>query len=191
VTAPSTRSPSPVVRTPHVRLPGAVPDNGQVTTRERLARNDAVVAARARGLTWPTIAERFGLEERQCRRIVDEYRSDRPLPYDRDPMTVIRETLEQYDALAEEAALLAEDTRHAGARLGTIRTRLDSARAKLELLQLAGLVPSDLGQLGVVLDAQRVAALLVDVLERHAVPDRVVDEILMVVDDVPAQALPA
>jgi hypothetical protein len=150
-----------------------------------------VVAARARGLTWRTIAERFGLEERQCRRIVDEYRSDRPLPYDRDPMTVIRETLEQYDALAEEAALLAEDTRHAGARLGTIRTRLDSARAKLELLQLAGLVPSDLGQLGVVLDAQRVAALLVDVLERHAVPDRVVDEILMVVDDVPAQALPA
>jgi hypothetical protein len=145
-----------------------------------------VVAARARGLTWRTIAERFGLEERQCRRIVDEYRSDRPLPYDRDPMTVIRETLEQYDA-----ALLAEDTRHAGARLGTIRTRLDIARAKLELLQLAGLVPSDLGQLGVVLDAQRVAALLVDVLERHAVPDRVVDEILMVVEDVPAQALPA
>jgi hypothetical protein len=77
------------------------------STSPGLARNDAVVAARARSLTWQTIAQRFGLEERQCRRIVDEYRSDRPLPYGSKPMTVIRETLETYDAMAEGRAPVA------------------------------------------------------------------------------------
>ena len=175
-------------RTSHVRLPGAVGDNGQVTTRERIARNDAVVAARARGLTWRSIAERFHLEERQCRRIVDEYRSDRPLPYGSDPMTVIRETLRPTTPLRRRPRCWQRTPDMPARGLAPSARGWTSRGRSWSCCSSPASSRWIWARQVVVLDAQRVAALLVDVLERHAVPDRVVDEILTVVEDVPAQA---
>ena len=39
----------------------------RLTAQRKVERDAAVVRDRARGLTWPTIAARHGLSERQCR----------------------------------------------------------------------------------------------------------------------------
>ena len=42
---------------------------GRLSAHEKVARDDRIVADRARGLTWATIGARHGVTERQCRTI--------------------------------------------------------------------------------------------------------------------------
>jgi hypothetical protein len=140
-----------------------------MTTDQRARRNAEVFSARARGLTWPTIAVRFNLSERQCRRVCAEHRAESGSLGDIDAADVIRETLDGYDAAIEDLALLAESSTHDGTRLGPIRARLDAVRSRWELLHAVGVLPANLGQLWPEFDAARVARQIVDVLDNHQV----------------------
>jgi hypothetical protein len=75
-----------------------------------VARDAKVVADRARGLTWPTIADRHALSERQCRSIWSEWVRERPLE-PTDPRDALREAVAQLDATIEDTALFAETIR--------------------------------------------------------------------------------
>jgi hypothetical protein len=118
-----------------------------VTAQERVRRNAEVFNARARGLSWPTVAARYGLSERQCRRIVAECRAASGSLEDLDANEIVRDTLESYDARIEDLALLAEETEHAGAKLGAVKARLHAIRSKWELMRAIGVLPADLGRL--------------------------------------------
>lgn len=161
-----------------------------MTTDQRARRNAEVFSARARGLTWPTIASRFGLSERQCRRIFAEHREAIGSLEDLDPTEIVRDTLDAYDAAIEELALLAEGSSHDGARLGAVRGRLDAIRSKWELMQAIGVFPSDLGQLWPEFDAAQVARRIVDVLDNHRISPEVQQEIAQAVEERHAHALP-
>ncbi len=74
---------------------------------DKVRRDEQIIAERARGLTWPTIARRHGLSERQCRNIW----SARPGRVSCRDLTDLEarvdEALEGYDAAIEDLAMLA------------------------------------------------------------------------------------
>src|SRR3712207_140777 len=95
-----------------------------MTLRDRAARADQIVAARARGAEWEDIAGRHGISARQAQRIYAAGSARSPA-LERDPLDLACEVLAEYDAAVEELRALASTTSHDGTRLGSIRARID------------------------------------------------------------------
>ena len=153
-----------------------------VTTDQRARRNAQVFSARARGLTWPTIAAQFNLSQRQCRRIFAEHREATGSLADLDASEIVRDTLDAFDAAIEDLALLAGSTAHDGTKLGAIRARLDAVTSRWELLRAIGVLPANLERLWPELDVDRVARRILDVLDSHQIPLEVQQEIAQAVE---------
>jgi hypothetical protein len=153
-----------------------------VTTRERSERNLRIVEDRARGLGWSRIARNHDVTDRHARRIVAEYRESEPSLLERDPVEVVEETLAAYEAAIDDLADLAAETDHDSTRLGAIKARLDVHHARIDLLRTVGVLPRDLGAVGVVLDARRIAVRLTEVLGRDGVSESVRSDILDAID---------
>jgi hypothetical protein len=100
-----------------------------------------------RGLSWSMIAESYGLSERQCQAILSDYRASHPRLRERDPIEIVDEMLDRYEATQEELALVSATTKHDATRVGAIRTRLHALDAQTNLLMLVGVLPRDLGML--------------------------------------------
>ena len=96
---------------------------------EKTNRDNQIVAARMRGLSWATIAATFDLSERQCQNIVADYRVSQPRLRERDPIEILDDLLDQYQGAQEELALVSATTKHDATRVGAIRTRLDALAA--------------------------------------------------------------
>jgi small-conductance mechanosensitive channel len=132
-------------------------ERGNMTPHQRARRAEEVIEARARGLRWSTIAAQHGICERQAQRIYSDGVGSRLVSADRDALELAMEVLEQYEAVIEEFALLAQATAHDGVRLGAIRSRLDAMVSRAQLLTALGVLPHDLGQLKLVVEARAVA----------------------------------
>jgi hypothetical protein len=112
----------------------------RTTAREKVQRDACVVADRARGLRWATIAKRNGLSETMCRKIWRERRSAEDFRSLR-PAEVVDEAVAQLESVVEELAQLAASTRNDAVRLGAIKARAATLIQRLELLQALGRVP--------------------------------------------------
>lgn len=154
------------------------------TDEEREARNAVICAAADRGITYATIAKQYGLSRRQTIRIVQDERSARHVEMvsDADPMTFIQETLGQFEAAIEELAVLSSATDHPGVKVAAIRTRVETVKARLEMLQQVGIVPLNLGTIQLQSDAREIGRRIVDVLMAYDVDESVQDAILDVVE---------
>jgi hypothetical protein len=148
-----------------------------VPAYEKVRRDALVVADRARGLTWPTIAARHHLSERQCRSVYADFRR-RAGNEPEDPEDEARDAVRLLEAAIEELALLAETTNNDAVRLGAIRTKLDAICRRIELMQALGLLPRDLGLFEDRRDGRLMASALLGVLERHDIAPEVEDEML-------------
>ena len=141
-----------------------------MNAREKTARDNEIVAARMRGLSWTTIAGSFGLTERQCQNILADYRASHPRLRERDPIEIVDEMLDRYEGAQEELALVSATTKHDATRVGAIRTRLDTLEAQANLLMLVGVLPRDLGLLRADIDLQAMGREMVAVLKEFEVP---------------------
>ena len=137
----------------------------------RVERNAEVVRDRARGLGWSKVAERNGLSERQCRRICEEWRATRPSAYDHDPLALLDEILDHYDAGIEDLALVREEALQDAVKVGAVKARMNLIREKAELLQAVGILPRDLGKFAEERDLRVVADTVWAVMDKHDVPD--------------------
>ena len=151
-----------------------------MNAREKIARDNEIVAARMRGLSWTTIAGSFGLTERQCQHILADYRASHPRLRERDPIEIVDDMLDIYQGAQEELAEISATTTHAATRVGAIRTRLDAQAAQINLLMLVGVLPRDLGQLRHDLDVQELARQTLAVFDRHGVSIEAKRELLLV-----------
>lgn len=148
-----------------------------MSARSRAERIDRIVADRARGLRWATIGARHGVSARQAQRLWKEAaRADPGAPTAEDSLDRVHERLDQYEAAIEELALLSEQTKHDGVRLGAIRARVDVIERHTQLLIALGLLPYDLGDLRADSDLRHAARAIIDVLERHRAPLEMVRE---------------
>jgi hypothetical protein len=139
-----------------------------MNSREKTSRDNQIVAAHMRGLSWATIAATYELSERGCQTILADYRASHPRLRERDPIELLDDMLDRYEAAQEELALVSATTKHDATRVGAIRTRLDALAAQTNLLMLVGVLPRDLGVLRHDIDARAIASELV---AAHAVRD--------------------
>jgi hypothetical protein len=152
-------------------MPATVSKPGpRMNAREKTSRDNDIVAARMRGLSWATIAENYGLSERQCQTILEDYRASHPRLRERDPIEIVDDMLERYEAAQEELALVSATTKHDATRVGAIRTRLAALEAQANLLTLVGVLPRDLGVLRQDIDLHAMGDELVSVLNKFEVP---------------------
>jgi hypothetical protein len=93
----------------------------RLTASEKVRRDLQVVADRARGFRWATIAERHRISERHARAVWAATRASGPALGEADPVEILHEALLQLEALIEELALLAETADHDAVRLGCLK----------------------------------------------------------------------
>ena len=148
-----------------------------MTVRERADRAGRIVEDRARGHTWSWISDHHGLSERHCRRLVAEYRSATPAFAQRDPVEIVEEMFERYEAVIGELTEIAANTTHAATQVGAARQKVAAMESQLALLQAVGVVPQ-WGSLRIEMDVRRVAHVILDSFVRHGVPDHVQQEII-------------
>jgi hypothetical protein len=148
----------------------------KATARQKVERDARVVADRARGLTWATIAERHGLSETMCRNIWRERRSAEGFRTVR-PDEVVDEVLAQVEAVVEELAELAASTNNDAVKLGAIKSRSGVLMKKVELLQALGRVPMAL-RLRAEISVEASANAFLGILEKYGVPDSAAHELV-------------
>ena len=162
-------------------MPATVSKPGpRMNAREKIGRDNEIVAGRMRGLSWPTIAARYELTERQCQHVLADFRASHPRLRERDPIEIVDDMLERYEAAQEELALVSATTNHDATRVGAIRTRLAALEAQANLLMLVGVLPRDLGQLRHDLDVQQLATNILAVFAEYNVPIEVKQALLRV-----------
>ena len=142
----------------------------RLNAREKTNRDNGIVAARMRGLSWVTIAARYGLSERQCQTILADYRASHPRLRERDPVEILDDMLDAYAAAQEDLAMVAATTKHDATKAGAIRTRIDALAAQTHLLMQVGVLPRDLGVLRADIDVRAMAREMVAVLNEFEVP---------------------
>jgi phytoene/squalene synthetase len=140
----------------------------KLNPHDRSTRNADIVAARAAGVSWRRIGERFDLSGRQARRIVKDVGASVTNTTVIDPIAIIEAAVLRCEALIEQLADIA-DTAHPAVAIRAIRAQVRAAESEMALLQNAGLLPTPLSRIGYEMDAHRAGSRAVEVLNRHGV----------------------
>jgi hypothetical protein len=111
------------------------------SSRTVALRDAGIIADRARGLTWPTIAMKYKLTVRGCQKIAQSWRDDGLGDDVIDPIAEARALLDLLAQAVEDYAALEERTKHDGVRIAATRRKIDAALTRFELLQALGIVP--------------------------------------------------
>jgi hypothetical protein len=143
-------------------------ESRRLNALEQARRNIEIVNWRVRGLTWPEIAERANLSERRCRMIYQEYIENIDLALrEEEPVKIVDELVRSYQAAISDLEKDAEDApKGSPARIGARNSKIRAMRELAELLQAVGKLPTDLGDLGRLIDGQIVADRVMNVLDR-------------------------
>jgi hypothetical protein len=157
----------------------------RVTAQEKVRRDARVVADRARGFGWRTIAARHGLCERQCRAIWAERRSGGVDLLAGDPMESLHEAADQLDALIEDCAVLAEATANDSVRVAAIKERRALMGERIALQQACGLLPRNLRLLRTEQEMRNILERVIEILVEHEVGE----DVLRAIHDAAAQAV--
>ena len=126
-------APKAAMHKPNSSKPGP-----RISAREKTSRDNQIVAAGMRGMSWATIAATFELSQRQCQTILQDYRASQPRLRERDPIEIVDDMIDRYEAAQEELAQVSATTKHDATRVGAIRTRLDALAAQANLLMIVG-----------------------------------------------------
>lgn len=130
-------------------------------------------------MKWAAIAEKYEMTERGAHGIWDAFRDQaKPVLRGRDPIDLVWEMTERYEAWIEQLAELAATADNDNARVGAIRAQLDAQVKQSDLLQATGILPRNLGKLRVEADVRFVATKLVEILDKRKVPVDVQREIM-------------
>ena len=149
--------------------------NRRLTARGKVERDREIIADRARGFTWPTIAARHDLTERQCRSIWKQSLDAQARVLESDPFEAVAEALVQWDAVIERFAVVAQEATQDSVRLGALKAQADALKARLILAHAVGLLPRDLGLFRREADVRLVATKILRTLEAHDVSEEVFD----------------
>jgi len=164
---------SPTVRSLRQRVPVAP----RLQAAEKARRDERIVADRARGLRWSTIAQKHNLSERQAREVWRERLSAEHLE-SLDGRDAIAEALLQIEAAIEDLALLAQTTNNDPVRLGAIRARLDAMGDRVTPLRVGGYLPRTWRDAMVEANFRTMSENIVEVLEKHGVFNAVAGDLL-------------
>jgi len=139
---------------------------------EKLERNRRILGARLAGAPLAEIARREHLSERQCRNVIRDWKEEGAAGLQaEDPVEVVYDLLQRYRRIEEDLAKVAAEADNSAAQVGAYRARLEAIDRQVQLMQAAGLLPKELGQLHVSADVRSVTAQVVAVFRDHQVSD--------------------
>ncbi len=151
----------------------------RLTVAEQADRNDQIAAARARGISYTQLARTYGLSKQRVQQIHHEYRAENPTIRQQTAVAIVDDLLEGYAADIEELALLSATTQSDSVRVGAINARMAARNKTTDLLQEMGVLPRDLGQIRVEMDARVTAKRVINILKQNKVPGEVRDALLL------------
>lgn len=130
----------------------------------------------ARGLTPETIAMTYGLSRSVVEQSIESQLDERPALSQIDPDKFVRGHLVRIESLIDECVVVsARETGPARAR--AISVRFKALEHYFEVLQAIGILPQDLGDLGVHFEGVAAAKTILGVLRDHGTPERALEAI--------------
>ena len=142
-------------------------------------RDREIVIDRNRGLSWPLVAQRHGISERQARNICSAWReAEKDSVIGRDPVEWVFEALDRFESVIGSLALVAETGDNSAAKVGALKAQMAAMDSQFNLLQATGLLPRQLRDVGAKLDYQFLADVIVEVFDKYEVPVEAADEII-------------
>ena len=151
----------------------------RLSVTEQAQRNDEIAAARARGVSYATLARTYGISKQRVQQIHHEHRMENPTIRQQTAVRIVDDLLEAYAADIEELALVSATTGSDAVRVSSINSRMAARTKVTDLLQEIGALPRDLGQIRMEMDAQVTAKRVVNLLKQHNVPGEVRDALLV------------
>lgn len=115
----------------------------RLSAKDQVLRNQLIVADRARGYQWATIADRHNIGIRQAQKVCAEHRSLSE-PEEDDYAEELKDEIVFLDAAIEECAEIAATTQNESVHLGAVKSRVDFQERRIRLKQACGLLPSQL-----------------------------------------------
>jgi hypothetical protein len=158
------------------------PERATPTVTEQANRNAEIVAGKMRGLSWSQLAASYGITIRRCQQIFAEWREENPTLRHHDPIEIADDLLDGYTADIEELVLIAATSDQDAVRVGAINARMNARQRITELLQALGVLPNDLGEMRIQIDARITAQKVLAVLEPLGLPDGVIDDLIEALD---------
>jgi len=152
------------------------------TSAMLIPRNAEIVQARIRRLPWATIANTYGVSERQCQQIVRDFRAAQPTLRDHDPLEIVDDILEGLEGAIEELAVVSHTTASDQVRVSAINAKLAAQKQIVAILQTVGVLPNDLGSLRMEVDARMTADRVMTVIEQFDLPEVVTDAMIAALD---------
>jgi hypothetical protein len=136
---------------------------------ERAERDEQIVEARRRGLSWNTIGRSFRLDPDHCRRIYRQYRQANPLyGSSQSEEECLAELDDRLSGAIEELALISANTDHPSARVGAIKARIQTEFELFQYRQAIGVAPQ-LRAVKLERDLDAICDQIVAVLRKHDV----------------------
>lgn len=142
----------------------------KMSALERYERDGQIYRGFLRGLMPDTLAQTFELSVKQIERIVSEWKKRAVAAAKQGPEEIIEEHVLRLDSLIDELA--AHSAREKGTgRTAAIRARLEAMSRRIEFLQSVGVLPRDLGQIGIQIDLRSMAEQLYRALEKRGLAE--------------------
>lgn len=131
----------------------------------------------ARGLMVSTLAQTYGIDERNVRDIIKAQRGQVLDTLTREPGEVLEDYLLNIDAAIDELVAVASASK-GSVRVSAISARLMALKEKREVLQKTGVLPEQLHRLSEERDLTDLARKIGGVLARAEVSDEAITEIV-------------
>lgn len=157
----------------------------RLPARQQAARDDRIIAERARGFAWQTIADRHGISTRQCMNIWQGRAQNQHLV--QSPRAELQDEIDVTDAILDELARLGESTTHDSVRLGVIKAKMTAQDRRLDLKRAAGMLPWNLGSIREEISTREIVEGICTVLKKHEQPREVLIDIMALLAELAGQ----
>lgn len=129
-------------------------------------------------MTYESIAATLEIDRTTAIKVVKEFRDSQPKLRHQDPLEIVEDILEGYQADLSELAMVSSATKNEAVRVGAINARMAARDRIVALLQATGILPRELGRLRVELDVRFIAEQVIVIMEKYGLPEEGMDELL-------------
>lgn len=161
-------------------------DRKRMTMVERVRLAERMTEARNKKKpdTWEAISKREGVPLRTCKYIYAQYHDEISKLGDATGGRVLNETLILYGASIETLAWLSEFGETGAVRVGAVRSLLDAAKGRIELLAVMGRMPRSFRAVDELALLSLLVRRMAEVIERRGLEPEIVAEFLGLLDEV-------
>lgn len=152
----------------------------RLSARKQLERNARIIADRARGHDWATIAKRHGVCSRQCMNIWAARGDDHYLV--QTPRDELLDEIDFINTAIADLAELYDKTLNESVKLGALKQRLTFQERRVDMKKAAGLLPWDINAFRYQHALRGVIKRLGDIVVEQEVSNEVIDALLEVVE---------